>query len=104
MRPVTERRNRLACPVEVPHDVEDLIVEAKILGRATAGNDEAVVVGGADYNTYVDIYNTPNVIAVPTDHPIIDKAPSNEFPNRSEMLLAKVSDLEDAKLLAASIH
>jgi hypothetical protein len=54
-----------------------------------------VVVGGADYNTYVAIYNTRNVIGIPTDHPIIDKAPSNEFPNRSEMLLARASDLED---------
>ncbi len=68
--------------------------------RAALGRGEVpdgyVVVGGADFNTYVAVYNTLNVVSMATDHPIIDRVPRNEFPNRSEMLLARSGDLEDA--------
>jgi hypothetical protein len=60
--------------------------------------DGYVVVGGADYNTYVEIYYTPNLVLQR-----LGAAYYNEtlwrtvFPNGYEVLLAKQADLEDAR-------
>ena len=48
LRTVAEGSDRLAGFVKVTNDVQDLRVEAKVLGRASAGNDEAIVGGGID--------------------------------------------------------
>jgi hypothetical protein len=56
-----------------------------------------VVVGGADYNTYMYIYNTPNRI---TEHGLDEYGVQRTYaitrrPNFREVLLAKLEDLED---------
>ena len=49
-----------------------------------------VVVGGADYNTYMYIYNTQNIVTQ-------SGIPMPMEPNQLEALLAKETDLEDSK-------
>ena len=48
LRTVAERGNGLVGLGKVADDVENFGVEAQILGRAAAGNDEAVVARGID--------------------------------------------------------
>jgi hypothetical protein len=56
-----------------------------------------VVVGGADYNTYIFIYNTRNRITeLGTDeYGITRRYAVTRYPNFREVLLAKADDLED---------
>jgi hypothetical protein len=57
-----------------------------------------VVVGGADYNTYISIYNSPNRITfLETDqYGITRRYAQTTYPNQREVLLAEVGDLRDA--------
>jgi hypothetical protein len=58
-----------------------------------------VVVGGADYNTYHEIYSTRNRITM-VDRNVNGQTVTYEKdiePNTLEVLLAKDSDLEDEK-------
>jgi len=57
--------------------------------------EDYVVVGGANYHTYVGIYFTPNLERV-----VADKYGGtvwhHVYPNHYESILAKKADLEDA--------
>jgi hypothetical protein len=60
--------------------------------------DGYVVVGGADYHTYVRIYYTPNLILERLGPQYYNETlESIVFPNRYEVLLAKEADLEDVR-------
>lgn len=55
-----------------------------------------VVVGGADFNTYVQVYDTDNIVSMPVQGPLgTDRIDKLLLPNTREVLLAKVADLED---------
>lgn len=60
--------------------------------------EDYVVVGGADYNTYVNIYNTENfVYRTANEHGQQSPYLARLLPNYTEMMLARVGDLEDVR-------
>jgi hypothetical protein len=59
--------------------------------------DGYVVVGGADYNTYVAIYYTPNLLLERLGPPYGGTRWLTVYPNRYEVLLAKEADLQDVR-------